>query len=368
MKTYRFTEPLIRCLGRSLPGETLPLYWTGSGFELRFTGTALHIEYENRSVATDEWIRVTLNGTTMIRMAVPAGRGHLCLLRNLPEGQTWDVRLYKETQPQPAEEGFSLALHSLSCDGELLPPPARTCRIECLGDSITSGEGLAGPTSLIGWSSNVFSSDGHYMFRAAELLNAEARVVSMSGWGIFCGWDGDRSSNLPSIYEQVCATGGAAVPHDFSLWQPDAVVINLGTNDNGAFNLPQEQKRDDGSFIRMERLPDGRYDPACAELVTQAAADFLCILRRCNPDAWLVWVLGMLGDGLFPIVQQAIDRYRQTTGDEKIRFVPLDDTTPETVGSNNHPGRAVHAAAAEKIAGTVRSLLSDRYQETGNRA
>lgn len=357
MKTYSFAEPNIRRLGRTVPGERLPLYWTGSGFEMRFTGTAVWIEYESLAEGQDDWIRVTLNGTTMLRMPLPAGRGQLCLLRNLPEGQTWDVRLYKETQPQPSTGAYCLVLHCLRCDGELLPPPERSCRIECLGDSITSGEGLAGPTSLIGWSSNIFSSEGHYFFRAADALNAEPRVVSMSGWGIYCGWNGDRSANLPSIYEQVCATGGAAEKNDFAAWQPDAVVINLGTNDQGAFNLPESQKMDDDHFVRMERLPDGSYDPACAERVTDAVTSFLTTLRRCNPDAWLVWVLGMLGDGLFLIVQRGIDRYCAATGDAKVRFIPLPDTTPETRGSNNHPGRAAHAAAAQIITDALRPLL-----------
>lgn len=358
MNTYDFTEPKIRCLGRSMPGTILPLYWTGSGFELRFTGTELWIEYESRSEDQDDWIRVALNGTTMLRMPLHKGSGKICLLRSLPEGQTWKVRLYKETQPQPTTESYSLALYSLSCDGELLPPPERSCRIECLGDSITSGEGLAGPVSLVGWSSNIFSSEGHYIFRAADRLNAEVRIVSMSGWGIYCGWNGDRSANLPSIYEQICATGGAAETNDFAAWQPDAVVINLGTNDNGAFNLPENQKTDAGTFVRMERLPDGSYDPACAECVTDAVAGFLTTLRRNNPEAWLVWTLGMLGDGLFPIVRGGIDRYCAATGDTKVRFIPLPDTTPETRGSNNHPGRAAHAAAGQIIADALRPLLN----------
>lgn len=357
MNTYLFSDPRIRCVGRTLPGSILPMYWTGSGFELRFTGTTLWIDVESLSQGQDDWIRLTLNGVTMLRMPVPHGRSELCLLRNLPEGQTWEIRLYKETQPQPADGPYSLALHSLRCDGELLSPAPRACRLECLGDSITSGEGLAGPVSLIGWSSNIFSSEGHYFFRAAEMLNAEARVVSMSGWGIYCGWDGNRTCNLPSIYEQVCATGGAVEQHDFSTWQPDAVIINLGTNDNGAFHLNESQKSDAGVFVRMALLPDGSFDPDCAEHVVQAVNDLLSMLRRRNPNAWLVWALGMLGNGLFPIVQTGIRRYCDASGDSRILFVPLPDTTPETVGSNWHPGRAVHAAAAQVLADVLRPLL-----------
>ena len=47
-------------------------------------------------------------------------------------------------------------------------------------------------------------------------------------------------------YEQVCGVAagahnaalGAQQPYDFAAWPADAVIINLGTNDEGAMNNP----------------------------------------------------------------------------------------------------------------------------------
>ncbi len=64
------------------------------------------------------------------------------------------------------------------------------------------------------------------------------------------GWDNDVRHVMPPYYTQVCGVAmgqrnaalGAQQENDFAAWKPDAVIVNLGTNDTGAFDNPPWQR------------------------------------------------------------------------------------------------------------------------------
>ncbi|MFQ7014463.1 MAG: hypothetical protein ACLRRU_08970 [Faecalibacterium sp.] len=120
-----------------------------------------------------------------------------------------------------------------------------------MGNSITSGEGAIGAVEEEDWVSAFFSAENHYGRMTADALGAEYRCISQSGWGIVSSWDNDIRHVLPPYYTRVCgvATGernaalGAQQPNDFAAWKPDAVIFNIGTNDDSAFNNPHGKTR-----------------------------------------------------------------------------------------------------------------------------
>merc|ERR1712061_371535 len=64
-----------------------------------------------------------------------------------------------------------------------------------------------------------------------EKLGAECSTVAWSGFGLVqncCGGE----TNMPEIWERTIATDNAS-RWNFSNWVPDALVVNLGTNDGG---------------------------------------------------------------------------------------------------------------------------------------
>jgi lysophospholipase L1-like esterase len=221
--------------------------------------------------------------------------------------------------------GETLTIPGVELDGELLPVRARPHKIEVIGDSITSGEGAVGSVMEQDWVSAFFSATNAYPWKLAERLDADVQVFSQSGFGVTCSWDGSDFGALPKYYGQEIIFADA--PHDFTEWQPDAVVINLGTNDFGANANPSVFK--------------------------QGVLDFLKLVRKHNPKAYIVWAVGMAGRP-FPVeIQSAIAEI----ADDNCGYLELPEQNSGTLGSRAHPGELCHEQAAQTLYEHLRSRL-----------
>ncbi|MBO9596727.1 MAG: GDSL family lipase [Cohnella sp.] len=330
--------------------DPLTLFWTGSGMELNARGSELWLEVEVAYEHYEPWIAIVINGVTVSRLMLTAGRYWLCLFRGMNKEVVKNVRIVKETQAMSGDPLCALHCHAVKFDGEFLLVPDKPYRIEFIGDSITSGEGAIGAKAEEDWIPMWFSAIDNYSALAANALNADYRVVSQSGWGVRTSWDNNPSYNIPDCYEQVCglltgdknAAFGAFEPYDFDSWQPDLVVVNLGTND--------------GAACRNE---DGTYNLEGISAFERSAERFLHKLRRRNKHAHIVWAYGMLGTPMLPAIRRAVTAYSNESGDRKVTVLELPDLTQETVGARSHPGRLAHERAAETLANSLRAILDD---------
>lgn len=361
MTVYSPLDPRLTVHGRTVRAAPLPLFWTASGLEFLTDASTLAFDLETVYTACDIWVRVELDGVTVLRAPLPQGRTRLRVFRDIPAGVHRRVRLFKETQPMPPDPGAVLLVHGIECDGALFTVPPRPRRIEFIGDSLTSGEGLAGPPGLLMGGTLVFSCQNNYALLAAEALDADCRLLSQSGWGIAVSWDNDPACTLPPYYEQVCSvTGGAhggGQPNDFAAWQPDAVVIHLGNNDAFALNEPPHRDPVTGAVTKLCAGPDGGPDAAAAARIKDAAKNFLHTVRRRNPKAHIAWAYGMLGSQLLDTLQKAVAAYKAESGDTNVSFAVLPPADPAYNGSNGHPGLRAHAAAAAALCEHLRCYL-----------
>lgn len=366
MRQNIFEVPHIRFLGRfqqesARRAGVFPLFWSGGGMELCFSGSELHVILEANYAGAAPWVAVEVNGALLLRMPLNRGTNDLCVFLG-PAGQTpKHVRLLRETQPMPEEAAERLWISELRwTGGYFLPLPAPACRLEFVGDSLTSGEGLYGAREEADFSSAWFSAAKGFPQRTADRLGAECRVVSQSGWGLRSDWRNDPRHALPDFYTRVCGVAagalsaalGAQRPYEFASWRPDAVIVNLGTNDAGAMENPP-CPGPDGRLFQQRRDPEG------LGLLEDAALEFLYALRRHNPGAKLVWAYGMIEDSLRPCLEGAVIRFCRETGDENAWYLPLPAVTEETMGSRLHPGPACHEAAAETLADFLETILKD---------
>lgn len=357
----------IHILGRTgRQKQPLPVFFNGGGVEVVVTGSEFWIEVETDSDVNEMWVALEINGAFIARQMLLPGEHSLCLFRSMEPTTPKRVRFYRELQAMNDDPKVNLLIKGFKHDGEFQSVPKYERKLEFIGDSITSGEGSYGAFEDVDWIPMYMSASVNYATMTSKALNADYHLISQGGWGVFVGWDNDVRHNLPSIYEKVCglANGeenkklGAAEDYDFSSWQPDAIIINLGTNDITSFNQPEFVNPDDGKTYKMRMNSDGTRNREDELKIVDATINFLTMLRRHNPNAQIIWCYGMLGSDLNLVLTEGINKYKEKAGDEKVSFFQLPDTTLDTFGSHMHPGIKSHQNATKELVHYLRNKLN----------
>lgn len=349
MTTYPIDSSHVKFLGRCMPiPEGLWLCWSGSGVEFTFTGKECCI-----TILGDDRSQMPDNGADHVRLAIEIN-GERIISRQITdkvnnfafgntESQDWHVRVIKLSESAMA----TCVLSQIRCDGQPMPTAKKAHTIEIVGDSITCGYGIDDPFAEHPFHTATEDCTQAYAYLAAQELDADYALVSLSGWGIISGYTGtgERSGNqlLPPVYHKAGYSDGSfqgqfpqELDWDFSRFTPEVVVVNLGTNDD--------------SFTGDDPERQAEY---CREY--QA---FLKKLRRLNPSAAILCTLGMMGDRLYPMVEKAVAEYRAETGDGHIdclHFVPQTDA--DGYSSDWHPSRSSQQRACGELTRKVREWL-----------
>lgn len=366
-RTELIDLPQVRVLGRiARRTQPQPLFWAASGLAFDFTGSELWLEVEADYGQVGPWLSVEVNGAWIARVPLCRGRQMVCLARELSCGIVKHIRVLKDTQAMfddPEHLVQAVALHQ--ADGEILPPAEPSCRLEFVGDSLTSGEGILGAQAEEDWSGMFFGAINDYAYLTAQQLNAEYRTLSQSGWGVYRGWDNDPRHAIPPLYSTVCAAArgetaralGAAEPMNFADWQPDAVIVNLGTNDNSAFTSPEWVDPVTGERFKLRCDEQGLPLPQDRQKVEDAAVELLKIIRTHNPKAQIVWCYGMIGGQLGSTLARAVERFAREQQDSRCHFLALPEVTAATMGSRLHPGIGCHQLAAQTLSDFLSKVL-----------
>ena len=232
--------PNLKIHGRTIPDASpLPLFWTHAGIEVNCTGSELWIDLECSYDFHEVWVAGEVNRALMFRQMLMPGKNSICLFRSMISGPVKNVRFYRELQAMSDNPEIQLLVTGLRTDGEFLPVAEKKLKFEFIGDSITSGEGSDGAREDTEWLAMYMSSSRTYENFIERMMDADCRAISQGGWGVYTGWDNNRSHNIPRVYSKVCGLAcgekneklGASGEYDFSSWKPDAIIINLGTND-----------------------------------------------------------------------------------------------------------------------------------------
>jgi lysophospholipase L1-like esterase len=368
LKEYKLSElGNLKVHGRTT-GDLSPLslFWTGSGIELNVKASELWIGLEADYSGHEPWIAIIINGVNVSRQMVQKGKSLVCVFRGMNSSVVKNIKILKENQALNEDPLSRLQIHGVRCDGEFLPVKDRPLKIEFVGDSITSGEGAIGAREEEDWIMMWFSSFHNYTYMVAEELNADYRILSQCGWGVYTSYDNNPNKNLPAYYEKICGTLngemnislGAHRDNDFTLWQPDVIVVNLGTNDEGAFRNPEWRDEVSGQVYKQRMNDDGSYNIEGLRKFEQAVTGFLYKLRKFNPNAHIIWAYGMIGDGMLPSISRGVKEYEQESGDDKVHILVLPNTTQETIGARFHPGEKAHRQAAGLLADYIRKVLA----------
>ena len=308
------------------------LGFPGVTAHLRFRGTTLTMQA--RASQDDIYFDVSVDGAAPGLLRMHSGDGDYAVVK----GEGAAEHTVALTRRNESWQGTCDILgFDPGASGQLLPPPALPARkLMFIGDSVTCGEKDAyDPSREMGDKLNCNARVSYGMLVASR-FGAQCHLVSYGGRGVIRDWQGIRDTrNAPQFYELALPDDPSA-RWDHRRYVPDAVGIQLGTND---FN---------------QGIPDEN------EFVN-AYVEFIQKIRRDAPAA-LIFVMdspilkddpveGPRRTALHAYLEEIVRR----AGSPKVMLAPLRHYPG--VPGNGHPTGPEHAAMADELEPVLRRAL-----------
>lgn len=334
----------VRYLGRVNPA-TKELSWPGTGVSFAFTGTSATIGLA--SVSGTNSVDLVIDGGAPIFISNIAGTG-ISTPAGLSQG-THTVVLRKRSESQYG----SIFLGGITTNGALAAAAIPTRQIEIIGDSITVGYGLDGTNPCTN-SAAVEDNPKTYGALAATALHADYSMVAWSGKGLIrniATGSPDTSPLIPQLYTRYGANDADNSYPFPAAWSPDAVVINLGTNDF--------------SYLAWDASGQSykARDPINASAYADGMVQFVQSIQTHYPHAHFFLVTSPMLSDNYPTAADA-QKTTQTNAlkDAVTRLgakAHLVDwpTQGSDVGCDYHPNAATNAAAGEILRKAIAAAL-----------
>lgn len=319
--------------GRTVAGDggTLAYQWPGLYFEAGFEGRRVDFAIGPGEVI----LHVRVDGTPVATLERPApGAYRVDGLDDGPHG----IRIEVATESQAGANRF---------DGFFLPPgsrarpaPLRARRIEFIGDSHTVGYGNLSEQRECSEAQVWASTDNTRAFgpRVARHYDAAYRVNAISGRGVVRNYGGGPGDTLPQAWPWRLLDHGEADAGDDG-WQPQVVVIALGTND---FSTPLQ--------------PGERWtDRAALHADYQSTyVAFVRSLRSRYPGAhFVLWATDRAEGEIREQVERVVARLHEG-GERRVSFLPVSGL--DMGGCHWHPSLADHGQIAEALVRHIDAL------------
>ncbi|KJE92133.1 hypothetical protein CAOG_03151 [Capsaspora owczarzaki ATCC 30864] len=300
--------------------------WSGIEIRTQVTGvTSLSVLLAD----SGNQYNVLVNNLNVSRINTQATASPVAYLavNQLNPAQTYAIRIQKRTEASDGIAtftGFVLQNDLDDSEPQLLPYKAvNTRKLVFYGDSITCGYGIDGNTPCP-WSYDTQDVYATYEGVISREFNADVYIQAWSGRGVIrnYGEEGFYSANgtVPSYLLQSVANDPTST-WNFTRFTPDAVVINLGTNDvsDPVYRPP------DGSFLAA-------YTNYIAKIRDVFNAPKLPVFLVCGPMA-----SGTICIDVLTLVE---------TGDN-LYYIDMENImSPADYGCNGHPNISGHGKMA----------------------
>lgn len=353
MNTVIANEDNVKLIGRThMTDDTLWLALSGTGIDFTYTGKKLDITIVGDGAATagniDNCARaaVYVDGERVVDDMIDQSEKSYTVLESTEE-KTVSVQVIKLSETAMSTMGIKPL--SVGEGGKVEPSAAKAHRIEFIGDSITCGYGVDDEDENHHFSTKTEDVTKAYAYKTAQNLDADYSMFSVSGYGIISGYtDNDakaESQTIPQYYNSLGFSWNSfagkeqpqSVDWDFSKYQPEVVVINLGTNDD--------------SYCKSDGDRQEEFSLAYVEFLKQ--------IREKNPEAMIICSVGIMGQRIYPAVEMAKYMYTKETGDENISVLKFDqqDSAADGLAADWHPTEATHEKAAAKLTEEIKTLM-----------
>ena len=293
--------------------------WSASAIVLKFKGTDLNAQLEDSG---QNYWEIEIDGKPAKKLALGTGSHLYPIASGLADGEH-TVRLVRATEAY----NHPTVIHGfqLNQGGALLPVPEPAHRLEVIGDSISCGDSNEGTPSVNNPSNVAENAYFSYGAVAARKFGADYACVAWSGRTLW------PKNTTPEIYDRIIPTDANGPKWDFSKWSPDAIVINLSTNDFG-------------------------YGPVDQAAWSKAYKDFIAVLRSHFPSAAIYCATSvMLPPDKLALSKTAINQVvsdLNKAGDANVRYLEFASEDPKNggVGGHGHPSVKTDQIMADALA------------------
>lgn len=309
-------------LGRAgiIDGE-YAMDYVGSGFKI--SGTlqgAVKAELVNE-IYTD-LVNVIIDGE-LSTVEVPKGTSTVTLATGLAYGE----HTIEVMRGSTVDENYNtFTVKNLTYNGSLseIKPDNNRLKIEVIGDSISAGYGIDYVEPQGGYNDVAIESNGYYTYAAqtARELDADLSVVA---------WPNKKTAEISALFKKT-SHRSASDDWDFDAHRADIVLVNLGTND------------EEDNVGATKALADAKA--------------LLADVREAYPDAYIIWVYGMMRKDYEDTVYKKAVSEMNTAGDDKVFCVDM-SAHDKNEGLYGHPLRASHTAVATDLVAFIKNKCAD---------
>lgn len=209
--------------------------WSGSQITFTFEGSFCNLLMQQSNFEKDKngnellnYFNIFIDKQLPTVLKLEKGKREYELAKNLAWGKH-TITIFKRTEGMVGVCEF--LGFQIDAKGKVLASPAKPKRkVEFIGDSITCGYGNEGESEYCKFTPETENAYLSYAAISARELGAEYTMVCYSGKGVIQNYNKNSKDIMPELYERINPQD-SLTQWNFGQWTPDAVVINLGTND-----------------------------------------------------------------------------------------------------------------------------------------
>lgn len=306
--------------------DGISCFLPGSAVSVRFQGMEITAEIEDMTVNGKTWINVYIDNLPVRVIRIDPENRFYQLADDL-EDCPHTLTLQKRTE---AAFGCIKFVNLTAESGFFLDPPAPLPhQIMFIGDSITCGYGNEAqiPSDCDASRENNALA---YSSLTGQYLNAETLIVGASGTGCYQNYGGTKEGRMSDYFiETICPYLDHKAIDPFN---PEVIIINLGTNDWSAPINPSDYTK--------------RYQ------------ELIAFIRNRYPSAEIFCIIGPMNLSPSPYLSALVNDLRDK-GDSQIHFMefPLINRLIDGMGGSGHPSVEKHAKMADQLSAAISQII-----------